>query len=59
MSGKCPKCGSDHAEREAVDIGVGTQYGPLVCLDCGWSETDELADLMVGDAGNSGASHAD
>ncbi len=34
----CPNCGSDHVDRDAVDIGVGTQYGPLGCLDCGWSE---------------------
>lgn len=34
----CPNCGSDRTERDAVDIGVGTVYGPLCCFDCGWSE---------------------
>lgn len=34
----CPGCGKDSLERDAVDIGVGTQYGPWHCLECGWSE---------------------
>lgn len=34
----CPNCGSDHIDRDAIDIGVGTQYGPWGCFDCGWTE---------------------
>ena len=32
---KCPMCGGklDHDE---VDIGVGVQWGPEFCIDCGW-----------------------
>jgi hypothetical protein len=41
MAELCGKCGSSHVDRVAVDIGVGTQYGPLQCFDCGWSEEDE------------------
>ena len=39
MSGDpyCPRCGGA-LEHEAVDIGVGTMYGPAFCIDCGWSE---------------------
>lgn len=36
----CPKCGSDHVDRDEVDIGVGTQCGPWGCFDCGWVEGD-------------------
>lgn len=49
MKEACPKCGSEHVDRVAVDIGVGTQYGPLMCYDCGWTESDPLADLMIDD----------
>ena len=35
---RCPNCGSVNVERDAVDIGVDTQYGPLGCFDCGWYE---------------------
>ena len=35
---ECPNCGSDHIDRDEVDIGVGTQYGPWGCSDCGWTE---------------------
>ncbi len=34
----CPTCGSSHCDRDAVDIGVGTQYGPWSCSECGWVE---------------------
>ena len=39
MSGDpyCPRCGGA-LEHDAVDIGVGTMYGPAFCVDCGWSE---------------------
>lgn len=33
----CPRCGGA-LEQDAVDIGVGTMYGPAFCIDCGWSE---------------------
>jgi ribosomal protein S27AE len=36
----CPKCGAG-CERNEVDIGVGVQYGPWSCPDCGWSEETE------------------
>ena len=36
--GNCPECGSDFMDRDAVDIGVGTQYGPWHCMICGWQE---------------------
>ena len=35
---KCPECGSANTDRIAVDIGVGTQLGPLECGDCGYSK---------------------
>ena len=38
---KCPKCNSEGCWREEVDIGVGIQYGPYGCPDCGWSEWEE------------------
>ncbi len=41
----CPVCGAQ-TERSAVDIGVGTQYGPAQCFECGWSDTDECADFL-------------
>jgi len=37
----CPKCKSDNLWRDEVDIGVGTQYGPWRCDDCGWYECHE------------------
>lgn len=36
----CPVCGGC-IEHDAVDIGVGTMYGPAFCIDCGWSEGNE------------------
>lgn len=43
---KCPVCGGE-LERDAVDIGVGTQYGPAGCRDCGWVEPSD-AGLVPG-----------
>ncbi len=42
---KCPMCGGELGHDE-VDIGVGIQYGPEYCIDCGWcTDTgDELLD---------------
>lgn len=34
----CEHCGSFNLTRDEVDIGVGIQYGPWICQDCGWSE---------------------
>lgn len=33
----CPKCGGQ-TDQESVDVGVGVIYGPLGCIECGWSE---------------------
>lgn len=33
----CPTCGAE-CVRDEVDIGVGIQYGPWACPNCGWSE---------------------
>lgn len=43
---KCPKCKSE-CEREEVDVGVGTIYGPYGCPSCAWSEYKEY-DLSSG-----------
>ena len=40
---KCPKCNSEHTDRIAVDIGIGTQFGPLECSECGYSELEPEA----------------
>lgn len=36
----CPLCRSEQTWRDEVDIGVGVQYGPWRCNDCGWSQED-------------------
>jgi hypothetical protein len=33
----CPDCGAE-CDRDEVDIGVGTQYGPWRCRECPWGE---------------------
>jgi hypothetical protein len=33
----CPKCDAV-CTRDEVDIGVGIQYGPYTCTECGWNE---------------------
>lgn len=39
---KCPNCGSEGTlDRESVDIGVGTMYGPWGCHACRWSESSK------------------
>jgi hypothetical protein len=43
---KCPKCGG-HCDRDSVDVGVGTIYGPYGCGECAWSEDSEY-DLSNG-----------
>ena len=40
---KCKKCGAE-CIRDEVDIGVGVQYGPWGCPECGWSQIDDLPD---------------
>ena len=45
LEGICPKCGGTTVQ-EQVDIGVGcVPCEPFHCLDCGWSETDDLNDM--------------
>jgi hypothetical protein len=41
----CPKCNAE-CIRDEVDIGVGVQYGPWGCPECGWSQQDEAAKLF-------------
>ena len=43
----CPSCGSVDIHREEVDIGVGTQRGPLHCNRCGFDEQDEADRLLA------------
>ena len=40
---KCKKCGAE-CIRDEVDIGVGVQYGPWGCPECGWSQIDDWPD---------------
>lgn len=47
----CPICGAP-CERHAVDIGVGTQYGPWFCLECAWAEASDDPGLIVNDDGD-------
>lgn len=44
----CPNC-NDECYRDAVDVGVGTIYGPWGCT-CGWSE-DARCDQITGSGG--------
>lgn len=37
----CPNCTAGECWRDEVDIGVGIQYGPWRCSDCGWYEGHE------------------
>ena len=37
---QCPKCSAE-CWRDEVDIGVGVQYGPWRCSECGWGERDD------------------
>ena len=41
---KCPECGNEECWRDEVDIGVGTQYGPWRCDECGWMEESNMGD---------------
>lgn len=42
----CENCGSHDLFRDEVDIGVGIQYGPWICQDCGWSEDKGLDQVL-------------
>jgi len=42
----CPHCKSSEVWREEVDIGVGTQYGPIHCKACGYDEEEEIESLF-------------
>jgi len=46
---ECPKCGSSNCDRVEVDIGVGIQYGPWECYECGWSQGDGIPQLFFGE----------
>ena len=41
----CPKCGSEVASEE-VDIGVGTMHRPAYCNECGWSQHQEVDEML-------------
>ena len=41
----CPICGYPTTWEE-VDIGVGIQYSPAWCDNCGWREEDEIKEVM-------------
>lgn len=43
----CLRCGCE-CYRDEVDIGVGIQYGPWVCQECGWNQNDEIDQLLKG-----------
>jgi len=34
---KCPICGAE-VTRDSVDIGVGVQFSPAWCDNCGWHQ---------------------
>jgi Zn-finger nucleic acid-binding protein len=38
----CPNCNCSDCWRDEVDIGVGVQYGPWHCPECGWYEGHEV-----------------
>jgi hypothetical protein len=42
---RCPDCGGA-CERIEVDIGVGVQFGPRYCLECGWQEPEPDTGLL-------------
>ena len=42
--GICPRCGNA-CERDEVDVGVGTVYGPFGC-PCGWSEWERYDSIF-------------
>ena len=48
MDNTCPECG-EKCDRVAVDIGVGTQFGPAWCPFCGWSEADPTDAALLAD----------
>jgi hypothetical protein len=52
---RCPKCGSSNTDRDEVDIGVGTQCGPLGCFDCGWIEGREPPELICPQCNGTGS----
>ncbi len=41
----CPECGKE-TTCEEVAIGVGIQYGPARCDNCGWNQEDEIRETM-------------
>ena len=41
----CPHCG-EACDREEVDVGVGTVYGPWRCPGCGWSAEEATEQII-------------
>ena len=41
---KCPNCGEE-CVREEIDVEVCMVYGPAYCLNCRWSEEEEVNKL--------------
>ena len=41
----CPKC-DEECICEEVDIGVGTLIGNCYCPNCGWSQKEEMTNLL-------------
>ena len=44
----CPKCNAE-CWRDEVEIGVGVQFGPWNCPECGWSEGAESDEMYIPD----------
>lgn len=42
---RCPRC-NEELNCDEVDIGVGTLSGNYRCDSCGWSEIEELKDIL-------------
>ena len=41
----CPKCGGETV-RDEVDVGVGIMHGPWHCIECGWSQGEDVDKLF-------------
>ena len=54
---KCLKCNAE-CDRDAVDVGVGTIYGPWGCPECLWSESEKY-DLSNGQSQDRGEGFID
>lgn len=45
--GNCPEC-NEPAECIQVDIGIGVEYGPPYCANCGWSSYGNAGKIIDG-----------